>query len=95
MFFLNLIKRFRVRFGHDKYSAETFDRLIYSMHVQDLHWIVNVTAYAAAFAIFVIGLVAAVEFFTVKWSEALVPATTLLAGLGAVLAVLGGIIAWF
>ena len=81
MFFL--IKRFRVRFGHDKYSAETFDRLIYSMHVQDLHWIVNVTAYAAALAIFVIGLVAAVEFFAVaKWSEALVPATTLLAGLG-------------
>ena len=92
MFFL--IKRFRVRFGHDKYSAETFDRLIYSMHVQDLHWIVNVTAYAAALAIFVIGLVAAVEFTFAKWSEALVPAATLLAGLGAVLAVLGGIIAW-
>jgi hypothetical protein len=95
MFFLNLIKRFRVRFGHDKYSAETFDRLIYSMHVHDLHWIVNVTAYAAAFAIFVIGLVWAVEFFTVeKWSEAWVPTATLLAGLGAVLAILGGIIAW-
>jgi hypothetical protein len=93
MFFL--IKRFRVRLGHDKYSAETFDRLIYSMHVQDLHWIVNVTAYAAALAIFVIGLVAAVEFFPVaKWSEALVPATTLLTGLGAVLAILGGIITW-
>ena len=49
MFFL--IKRIRVHFGHDKYSAETFDRLLHSMHVEDLDWVVSVTTYAAAIAI--------------------------------------------
>jgi hypothetical protein len=92
---LFLIKRIRARLGHDRYSAETFDRLLHSMHVEDLHWLINVSAIATAVAIFVIGLVAAVEFFAIeKWSEALVPVTTLLTGFGAVLAVFGAISAW-
>ena len=49
MFFL--IKRIRAHLGHDKYSAETFDRLLHSMHVEDLDWVVSVTTYAAAIAI--------------------------------------------
>jgi hypothetical protein len=31
----SLIKWFRARWGYDEYSAETFDRLTYSMHVED------------------------------------------------------------
>jgi hypothetical protein len=92
---LFLLKRIRTGLGHDRYSAATFDRLIHSMHVGDLHWIVNVTVGVAAFAIFVICVIAAVELVAVKkLSDALVPATALLAGCGAVLAAVGGIFAW-
>jgi hypothetical protein len=65
------------------------------MHVEDLQWVVNVTTIAAALAIVAICVLAAVEFIsTPKFSEALVPASALLAGFGAVLAGLGAINAW-
>jgi hypothetical protein len=46
-----LIRWVRKALGHDKDSAETFDRLIWSKHVEDLRWIVNVTALATIFVI--------------------------------------------
>jgi hypothetical protein len=89
------IRRIRARLGHDKYSAETFDRLLHSMHVKDLHWIINVSAIAAAVSIIVICVIWVIEHFTVTDpSKALVPGSALLAGLGAVLAGFGGISAW-
>ncbi len=56
MFFL--IRRTRAYLGHDRYSAETFDRLTHSMHVQDLRWIANVTVGAATIAILVYAVIA-------------------------------------
>jgi hypothetical protein len=84
------IKRLRAEWGHDKYSAETIDRLIYSKHVQDVRWIVNVTVYAAAFAIILV-LIAALYmgFGQGSLHNALLPFTV-----SAVLAGLGGIVAW-
>jgi hypothetical protein len=90
MFFL--LKRFRARLGHDRYSAATFDRLVHSMHVGDLHWIVNVTVWDAVFAIIVLAAILATEGVWANFSW--VPATALLAGCGAVLAAVGGITAW-
>ena len=91
MFFL--LKRFRAGLGHDRYSAATFDRLVHSRHVGDLHWIVNVTVGAAALGIIVLGVIFAAEgVWDPKFSW--VPATALLAGCGAVLAAVGGITAW-
>jgi len=90
MFFL--LKRFRARLGHDRYSAATFDRLVHSMHVEDLHWIVNVTVLVAAFAIIVLALILTAEGYAGKFHW--VPATALLAGCGAVFAAVGAIIAW-
>jgi hypothetical protein len=92
MFFLRMIKRLRAYLGHDKYSAETFDRLIHSTHVDDLRWIVDITASAATVAIIVIFLIAVVELFAgSKLHDVLVQAGTFL---GAVFAVFGAIIAW-
>ena len=83
MFFL--IKRIRAHLGHDKYSAETFDRLLHSMHVEDLDWVVSVTTYAAAIAI---ALIFGADYFGgSKLYESLVHAS-------AVLAVLGAVVAW-
>jgi hypothetical protein len=98
-----LIRRWRAYFGHDKYSAETFDRLIQSMHVKDLRSIANVTAGGALLAIAMflgIALYYAVTHsateqsavpsaYVSKLYEALLPFT-----LSAVLAGLCGIIAW-
>jgi hypothetical protein len=53
-----LIRWIRKALGHDKDSAETFDRLIWSKHVEDLRWIVNVTALATIFVIFLIFIMA-------------------------------------
>jgi hypothetical protein len=101
MFFI--IRRLRACFGHDKYSAETFDRLTRSMHVKDLRSIANVTAGAAflAIAMFLgIALYAVTHpaaaaqsavpaAYVSKLYEALLPFT-----LSAVFAGLCGIIAW-
>jgi|GEM_PF-2684762 len=87
----SLIKRLRARLGHDKYSAETFDRLLYSEHVQDVRWIVNLTVCAAALAIvvFTVTLSIVATQASSKLPEALLPFTV-----SAVLAGLGGIVAW-
>jgi hypothetical protein len=95
MFFL--IKRLRAYLGHDKYSAETFDRLTRSMHVQDLRWIANVTVGAAGLAILIFAVIAWETAPTLAGSnlagsklyDALLPFT-----ISAILAGLGGIIAW-
>jgi hypothetical protein len=100
MFFV--IRRCREYFGHDKYSAETLDRLIQSMHVKDLRSIANITVGAAllAIAMFVCIALCAVTHpaatqpavpaaYASKLYEALLPFT-----LSAVLAGLCGIIAW-
>jgi hypothetical protein len=92
MFFLRMIKRLRAHLGHDKYSAETFDRLTHSVHVEDLRWIVNIAAAAVTVAIIVIFVIAVVELFAGSQPhDVLVLAGTVL---GAVFAVFGGIIAW-
>jgi hypothetical protein len=92
MFFLRMIKRLRAHLGHDKYSAETFDRLTHSVHVEDLRWIVNIAAAGVTVAIIVIFVIAVVELFAgSKPHDVLVLAGTVL---GAVFAVFGGIIAW-
>jgi hypothetical protein len=98
MFFL--IRHLREYFGYDKYSAETVDRLTRSMHVQDLRWIANVTAGAAVLAIVMFVITAYTVTYThapqpipvradSKFYDALLPFT-----ISAVLAGLGGIIAW-
>jgi hypothetical protein len=95
LFLIKRIRRIRERLGHDKYSAQTFDRLLHSMHVEDLHWLINVSAIATALAIILILVIAVVELFAVsKFSDALVPGSALLAGFGGVLAVFGAISAW-
>jgi hypothetical protein len=76
----------RKLFGHDKYSAETFDRLLWSTHVEDLRWVVRMTTGGAVLLIFII-IVAWHQELITEFREALVP-------FGAVLAALGGIIAW-
>jgi hypothetical protein len=58
LFLIKHIRHIRARLGHDKYSAETFDRLLNSMHVKDLHWLINVSAMATALAIILILVVA-------------------------------------
>jgi hypothetical protein len=45
------IKTIRKGFGHDEYSAVTFDRLVQSEHVEDLRWIVMITFYATFIAV--------------------------------------------
>jgi hypothetical protein len=90
-----VIKRLRAVFGYDEYSAETFDRLLRSEHVTDLRWIVTLTTCGAGFAIAVIVLISCYVYPTAqqgggsKVYELLVPFQ-----ISAVLAGLGGIIAW-
>jgi hypothetical protein len=87
-----LIRRLRAYFGYDEYSAETIDRLTRSAHVQDLRWIVNVTAGAGALAVLIYAAIAweaAPRYAGTKLYDALLPFT-----ISAVLAGLGGIIAW-
>jgi hypothetical protein len=92
---IKLIRRIRARLGHDKYSAETFDRLLHSMHVEDLHWLINASAIAAVGAIIVICVIWVTERSNdPDLSHALVPGSALLAGFGAVLAGFGAISAW-
>jgi hypothetical protein len=43
----SLLRRLRKSFGYDKYSSQTFDRLLQSAHVEDLRWVVVVTTVAA------------------------------------------------
>jgi len=89
MFFL--IRLIRAKLGYDRYSPETFDRLIQSMHVQDLRWIANVTVGAATVAILVYWVIAweTAPYAGSKLYDALLPFT-----ISAILAGLGGIIAW-
>jgi hypothetical protein len=94
LFLIKHIRHIRARLGHDKYSAETFDRLLNSMHVKDLHWLINVSAMATALAIILILVVAVVELRDSKPADVLVPVSALLAGFGGVLAVFGAISAW-
>ena len=88
-----LIRWFRARWGHDKYSAETFDRLMQSMHVADLRWLASVTTSAALVVIAAIAIIAYLPRDGLpvgsKFYEILVPFQ-----ISAVLAGLGGIIAW-
>jgi hypothetical protein len=90
----SLIRWFRALLGYNKYSAETFDRLIQSRHVEDLRWIARVTTGAAALAIAAIAIIAykvlpTPQVGASKLYEVLVPFQ-----ISAVLASLGGIIAW-
>ena len=80
--FLHLIKRLREYLGYDKYSAETFDRLIHSRHVKDLRWIVDVTVFFAALALIAFGLLR----LSVHTDVAFLPFTIILGALGTVLA---------
>ena len=77
------IKFLRKFWGHDKDSAETFDRLVTSKHVEDLRWIVRVSTTAAVVAIFLIFCMPVTSSDPVG-----------LTPIGAVLATLGAIIAW-
>jgi hypothetical protein len=91
MYFL---KRFRAYFGHDRFSSKTVDRLAYSMHVDDLRFIVNATMIATIIIIVLIGLIALMiphekESTASKLYDILVPFQ-----ISAVLLGLGGIIAW-
>ena len=89
------IKWLRGRFRYDKYSAETFDRLLHSVHVEDLRWIATLTTCGAGFAIVVIIVISCYVYPSAQQSggskvyELLVPFQ-----ISAVLAGLGGIIAW-
>lgn len=88
-----LIKFFRIRVGYDEFSAETFDRLIYSRHVRDLRSIARAAIYAAMAAMIVIALIAykarGLQGADREFYDALVPFQ-----ISAVLVTVGGIIAW-
>jgi hypothetical protein len=87
-----LIGRVRASLGYDKYSAETFDRLIYSMHVEDLRWVGRVTVLGAILAVLLIVIVVPVMGKLSEGSkiyDALVPFQ-----ISAVLAGAGGVLAW-
>ena len=88
----SIIRKIRARFGRDRFSAETFDRLIQSMHVEDLRWVARVTMVFALFAICVIAIIAYgcnKNFLDSKFYAALVPFQ-----ISAVLAAVGGIFSW-
>jgi len=88
----SIIRKIRARFGRDKFSAETFDRLIQSMHVEDLRWVARVTMVFALSAICVIAIIAYgcnKNFLDSKLYAALVPFQ-----ISAVLAAVGGIFSW-
>lgn len=87
----SMIRWLRIHWGFDRYSAETIDRLLHSAHVGDLRWIVRVTTAGAIVAIAVIATTA-YKFgpgADQKLYGILVPFQ-----ISAVLAGLGGIIAW-
>ena len=93
-----VLKKIRAHFGHDQFSAKTFDRLIQSVHVEDLRWIAAVTAGGATLAFLLIVIVALTGTPDVPGDKvglssrlhgALVPFQ-----ISAVLAGLSGIIAW-
>jgi len=93
-----VLKKIRAHFGHDQFSAKTFDRLIQSVHVEDLRWIAAVTAGGATLAFLLIVIVALTGTPNVsgdkvglssRLHDALVPFQ-----ISAVLAGLSGIIAW-
>jgi hypothetical protein len=44
----SLFRALRKRWGYDKYSAETIDRLLHSEHAEDLRWIVDISTVGAA-----------------------------------------------
>ncbi len=86
-----LIRLLRRQWGHDQYSAETFDRLVHSQHVKDLRWIAQIAVYAALTAILLIAALAykfrIAAQADAKLFEILVPfqISAVLAGLGAVI----------
>lgn len=87
-----LIRRLRAWQGHDKYSAETFDRLTHSMHVEDLRWVARVTLLGAFLAVLIILIIVPVMGKLSDGSkiyDALLPFQ-----ISALLAGAGGIFAW-
>ena len=81
-----IMQLIRKLLGHDKYSAETFDRLLWSAHVEDLRWVVRMTT-GGSILLLIIIIVALSKGLFEKFPDAVVP-------FGAVLAALGGMIAW-
>jgi hypothetical protein len=90
-----LIKRARKYLGYDKDSAETFDRLIQSTHVEDLRWLVVLTTILAIFGITVVVITSQTmgPHSQIPSNETLFEALMPL-HVSAILAGLGGIIAW-
>jgi hypothetical protein len=88
MYFLKCIRAY---FGHDRFSSKTIDRLAYSMHVDDLRFIVNVTTIGTLIIIVIIGIITYTTYSSDhrKFYEILVPFQ-----ISAVVLGLGGIIAW-
>jgi hypothetical protein len=83
---LPLIKRLRQARGYDRYSAETIDRLLWSMHVDDLRWVAQIILWLViATIIFLVFVIFA------KQQTALVSLITVV---GVIIAGLGTIIAW-
>ena len=79
-----LIGMLRKAGGYDKYSAETIDRLVHSKHVQDLRWIANLGGLVA-----VVGI-ASIVIMLSRGSK--IP--EILGLLTALIAAVGGILAW-
>jgi hypothetical protein len=50
-----------MRFGHDRFSDETFDRLLWSNHVEDLRWIAQLTIAAVVVAVIVVIAIGLIE----------------------------------
>ena len=87
-----LLGRLRAWQGYDKHSAETVDRLIYSMHVEDLRWVARVTLLGAVLAVSAIVIIVPVMGKLSEGSklyDALLPFQ-----ISAVLAGAGGVFAW-
>jgi hypothetical protein len=87
-----LIRRLRALQGYDKHSAETVDRLTYSMHVEDLRWVARVTMLGAILAVSAIVIIVPIMGKVCDGSkvyDALVPFQ-----ISAVLAGAGGVLAW-
>jgi hypothetical protein len=84
------IKLIRQYYGYNKNSAETFDRLVYSRHVEDLRCIVVITTIAAIIGIGVVGFI-----ILETWGQDKSLIGTLIPlQISAILASLGAIIAW-
>jgi len=81
-----LLRLVRGHFGHDRYSAETIDRLLYSAHVQDLRWVANVTTITAILAL-------GGEFLVHHWWPSFA-VTNIVTAVAATFAVWGAVIAW-